>query len=179
MKRILLFLWFFSFQDLSCTTLRYLSFSELVEKSDLIIRASVQDSQPILRKSHIWTQYRLRVLEAIKGPERQQIFILQPGGVSGRYQTTVAGSVKLSMNNEICLFLWEGKGGIYQILGLEQGHFQLIPVGQNIFVSMTPQQLSGLSSTSSKSIQAVNQYTNFTQSPTWSKFREIIEFHDR
>lgn len=160
-----------------CTTLRYLPFPDLIDKSNLIVRAVIEDTQPIKRKNQIWTQYHLRILETLRGPSLKEVFMIQPGGLSGVFETFVAGTVKFQNGDDICLFLRESDEGFYQIMGLEQGQFKLISVGPKVIVLLNPNQMAQIPSASSRSIQALEKAENFIQEPSWQRFKEIIKLH--
>jgi len=161
------------------TTLQVLPFQGLVEKSHLIIRGTVISSTGSMKDSHIWTRYRIRVKETVKGPHQEEVEFLQPGGKMGKYQTFVSGAAEFSTGEEFCFFLWQSKNGNYQILGLEQGHFDLIPFGNQTLVPLTQKQRARVSSGIRKSVQSVTKEKGFLQEPTWKRFKKLIRFYDQ
>jgi hypothetical protein len=106
-------------------TLEYLSIDDMVAKSTAIVRGRVLSASASPRGPLIYTHFRVQVLERWKGPEAAEIEVAVPGGsVQGRKQT-FSGAPQLAEGVEYVLFLWTGRNGLTQVIGLSQGVFHL------------------------------------------------------
>ncbi len=111
------------------TTLQRLSLDDMIQQSTAIVRAQVAGVRTAQRGPNIYTYYRLHVLEAAKssrpGAEAQgsdvEVAILG-GTLNGMHQMAI-GSPELAQGSEYVVFLWTGKSGLTQIIGLSQGLF--------------------------------------------------------
>lgn len=111
------------------TTLQQLSMEDMIRQSTGIVRARVSGSRAALRDQNIYTFYRLDVLETAKSDAAasgRQIEVAVPGGtVNGIHQSAI-GSPELNTGSEYVVFLWTGKSGMTQIIGLSQGLFHAV-----------------------------------------------------
>ncbi len=110
------------------TTLQKLSLDDMIRQSTGIVRAKVAGSRSALRGQNIYTYYRLDVLETAKQDAAvpgRQIEIAVPGGAVNGMRQVAIGSPELSAGAEYVMFLWTGKSGLTQIIGLSQGLFQV------------------------------------------------------
>lgn len=106
---------------LRATTLQRLSLEEMTQQSTAIVRAKVTGSSPALRGNEVWTFYQLQILETLKGRETNQIQVAVPGGAAAGLRQIVAGAPALRSGAEYVLFLWTGRSGLTQVIGLSQG----------------------------------------------------------
>ncbi len=104
-------------------TLERLSIDDLVSRSTAIIRGRVQGTEAHSRGALVYTHYAVQVVERLKGPERASWDVAVPGGITGGVRQTIAGAPQLKPGAEYILFLWTGRDGLTQILGLSQGLF--------------------------------------------------------
>jgi hypothetical protein len=108
------------------TTLQKLSLDDMIRQSTGIVRAKVAGSRSALRGQSIYTYYRLQVLEAPKASAGQgsgEIEVAVPGGIVNGLRQVAIGSPDLTVGSEYVIFLWTGKSGLTQIIGLSQGLF--------------------------------------------------------
>ncbi len=105
------------------STVQLLSNDDLVARSTSIVRGKVISEIGMVRRSNIYTNYRVQVLEVLKGTAGGQIEVAVPGGVAQGYREIVSGAPKLTTGTEYVLFLWTSPSGLTQILGLSQGMF--------------------------------------------------------
>lgn len=120
---------FIAIASLRATVLQKLSVDDMIRQSTGIVRAKVTGSRSVLRGASIYTLYRVQVLEAAKpGPESSapELEIAVPGGIANGIQQIVPGAPELATGSEYVLFLWTGKSGLTQIIGLSQGLFQAV-----------------------------------------------------
>jgi hypothetical protein len=109
----------------SATTLLQLSLGDLIRQSTGIVRAKVTGSSAGLRGQSVYTFYHLEVLENAKSGQNQgkEIDVAIPGGTLNGMRQVVVGAPTLTTGTEYVVFLWTGKSGLTQIMGLSQGLF--------------------------------------------------------
>ena len=122
---------------LSGTTLVKLTVDEMVEKSTGIVRGRVDSCQATQRGISIVTECVIRVSESLKGTPVNSLTVVIPGGTvqgaRGRIRQVIAGAPELAAQQEYLLFLWTGRNGITQLIGLSQGALELKQVnGQTL-----------------------------------------------
>jgi hypothetical protein len=112
--------------SMSGSTLQRLSLNDMIQKSTMIIRGTVQaGSSAELRGPLIYTHYRLSVTTAFKGAPGQLVDMAIPGGVLNGIQQPVAGAPILTAGQDYVFFLWTSKSGLTQVIGLSQGLFNV------------------------------------------------------
>lgn len=111
--------------SLFAATLEQLSLEEMIAKSTAIIRGQVENSYSTLRNGTVYTIYRVRVLERWKGEPSATIEVTVPGGVAGGVRQRFSGAPQLERGSEYLLFLWSGRSGSTQVIGLSQGVFDI------------------------------------------------------
>jgi hypothetical protein len=109
------------------TTLEQLTLDEMTQKSTAIVRARITGSHAATRNGNIYTYFQLQVLESWKGQAVKEVAV--PGGVADGVRQTVAGAPELKAGQEYVLFLWTGRSGLTQLIGLSQGLFKLSEEG--------------------------------------------------
>lgn len=105
-------------------TLEKLSVEDMSRKSTAIVRGRVTSCQGEQQGSTILTRCRLQVSEYWKGTLPDSNFVL-PGGQANGLMQNFSGVPKVNEGQEYVLFLWVGKSGIPQLIGLSQGLFDL------------------------------------------------------
>ncbi len=106
---------------LSGATLEQLSETRLIDESTEIVRGTVVYCNQTYRQPVIWTVCEVNVTERFKGAPGQRVQVAVPGGTAGGYRQSFEGAPSLSRNTEYLFFLWQGKSGLKQIMGLSQG----------------------------------------------------------
>jgi hypothetical protein len=108
----------------SATILQQLTLDEMARKSTSIVRARVTASSEVVRGGDVLTLYKFETLEVLKsGPAAQEVAV--PGGVAGGMRQVVAGAPTLRAGREYVLFLWTGRSGLAQLMGMSQGLFSV------------------------------------------------------
>lgn len=97
--------------------------SEMISKSTAIVRATVAGSSVARSGPVIYTHYQLNVVESYKGPAETTVDLALPGGVSGGIQQNFGGVPQLHAGEEYVFFLYTGRSGLTQVIGLTQGLF--------------------------------------------------------
>lgn len=120
-------LFVFSLMPLPCATLERLSLNEMAAKSTAIVRAKVLDSYATVSGPVIYTHYKLQVSERLKGQGVTELVVR--GGVANGMQQIVPGAPHFNPGDEFVFFLWSGKDGLNQVIGLTQGAFAVTADG--------------------------------------------------
>ncbi|WP_031500070.1 hypothetical protein [Bryobacter aggregatus] len=102
-------------------TLEQLSTDRLINESTEIVRGTVNYCNYLYRPPVIWTVCEVNVKERLKGSGTAKVQVAIPGGVASGYRQSIEGTPSLERNTEYLLFLWQGKSGLKQIMGLSQG----------------------------------------------------------
>ncbi|MBI3682786.1 MAG: hypothetical protein HY235_20615 [Acidobacteria bacterium] len=124
----MLFLWLLTLLmagSLQAATLERLTLDDMIQKSTAIVSGKVTGSSTVLRGTVIYTRYRIRIADQWKGSGAAETEIYVPGGKYGSMVQTFSGSPALSDGQDYVLFLWAGRSGLAQVIGLSQGLFQL------------------------------------------------------
>jgi hypothetical protein len=114
---------------LPAATLERLSLDDLIGKSTMIVRGKILNSYTATSGPVIYTHYRIQTSETLKGTPNGVVEIQLPGGISGNLRQTFAGVPQFKSGDEYVFFLWTGKSGSTQVLGLTQGLFSVAPGG--------------------------------------------------
>jgi hypothetical protein len=116
---------------LQSATLERLTLSDMAVKSTAIVRAKVISSYASFTGSAIYTHYKLQVMERLKGLGVTADVAVR-GGVAGGMQQIVPGSPRFNAGDEYVFFLWAGKDGVNQVIGLTQGLFAVSADGSEM-----------------------------------------------
>ena len=114
---------------LQCATLERLSLADMIAKSTAIVRAKVVGSYAALSGPVIYTHYQLQVSERYKGTAQSTVDLSIPGGVANGIRQVWDGAPLLDSGAEYVIFLWTGKSGLTQVMGLTQGLFSVAQGG--------------------------------------------------
>jgi len=114
---------------LPAATLERLSMQDMVAKSTSIVRAKVTGSYAAFSGAVIYTHYQIQVSETLKGRAPAEFVV--PGGVANNLRQTFSGAPQFNAGDELVFFLWTGKSGSAQIMGLTQGLFTLAQDGSS------------------------------------------------
>jgi hypothetical protein len=104
-------------------TLEKLSIEQMAQQSTMIVRGQVTSCSGEARGSIIYTRCGVAVSETWKGAPSAKLDFLVPGGTFNGLTQTFTGTPKFAPKDEFVLFLWVGRSGIPQIIGLSQGVF--------------------------------------------------------
>jgi hypothetical protein len=108
------------------TTLERLPLADMTQKSTAIVRAKVVGSSGVLRGADVYTVYQIEIIENWKGSGKPiPVQIAVPGGAAGGIRQMVAGAPSLHVGEEYVMFLWTGRSGLTQLIGLSQGLFNV------------------------------------------------------
>jgi len=118
-----------SLAPLHSATLERLSLNDMILGSTAIVRAKVTGSYAAFSGPIIYTHYQIRVSETLKGPGASTVEFVVQGGVANNLRQTFSGVPQFSVGDEYVFFLWTGKSGLTQIMGLTQGLFSVAQDG--------------------------------------------------
>jgi hypothetical protein len=106
----------------------------MIQQSTAIVRARVKGASGLSAGADIYTVYGLDVIETLKAPNAvntspkagvRPMKVAVPGGVAAGLRQVVTGAPILRPGAEYVVFLWTGKSGLTQIIGLSQGLFDV------------------------------------------------------
>lgn len=102
--------------------------ADLVNRSDLVVRATVLDQQSDWNadRSQIVTLTRLRVAGYLKGAGPAELVLRQFGGTVGQLASRVAGDARLEPGQDVFLFLRRGEGVVF-LTALAQAAYYVQP----------------------------------------------------
>jgi hypothetical protein len=113
-------------------TLEKLTIEQMAQQSTTIVRGQVNGCKGEARGSVIFTRCGVVVSETWKGAPSAKVEFVVPGGTFNGLTQTFTGTPKFAPKDEFVLFLWVGRSGSAQIIGLSQGVFGVSfnPAGQ-------------------------------------------------
>jgi hypothetical protein len=106
-------------------TLEKLSIDEMTQKSTVIVRGKVNTCAGEQRGSVIYTRCKVSVTERWKGTAGAQLDFFVPGGTARGLTQVFTGTPNFAPGSDYVLFLWAGRSGNLQIIGLSQGAFDV------------------------------------------------------
>lgn len=109
----------------SATILEKLSTERLIDESTEIVRGTVSYCSPLYKAPVIYTVCEITVSERLKGAEAARVMVMVPGGTTLGLRQSYAAAPTLQPGNEHVFFIWQGKSGNKQLMGLCQGLMNL------------------------------------------------------
>jgi hypothetical protein len=109
--------------SVSGATLERLTLDDMSSKATAVVRGKIVSSYTAMQGATIYTHYRVQVSEVWKGANQQTVDVMLPGGMMNGLRQSFAGVPQLNAGDEYVMFLWTGKSGNTQLLGLTQGLF--------------------------------------------------------
>lgn len=106
-------------------TLERLSLDAMILQSTQIVRGRATRAWSAPRGSVVYTHHAIAVTETLKGTSRPEVHVAIPGGTAGRLRQRFAGAPDVVPGQEYVFFLWTGRSGIPQVIGLSQGLLRL------------------------------------------------------
>jgi hypothetical protein len=107
------------------TILEKLSTERLIDESTEIVRGTVNHCSPLYKAPVIYTVCEISVSERLKGPEAAKVTVMVPGGTTVGLRQVYAAAPTLEAGREHVFFIWQGKSGNKQLMGLCQGLMNL------------------------------------------------------
>jgi hypothetical protein len=115
----------FCIAPLQCATLERLSLDDMIVKSTAIVRGRITATYAALSGPIVYTHYTLQVSERFKGPSQGPADVAVPGGMLNGQRYIVEGAPEFHVGQEYVFFLFTGKSGLTQVIGMTQGVFSL------------------------------------------------------
>lgn len=106
-------------------TLQQLSLDDMIAKSTAIVRGQITGSYAARNGPVIYTFYQIQVAEQYKGTKQGSVTIGVPGGTADNLRQTFPGAPQFNTGDQFVFFVWTGKSGLTQVIGLTQGLFKL------------------------------------------------------
>ena len=106
-------------------TLERLSLDDMIVKSTAIVRGTVTGSHTASQGALVYTHYTIRVSERFKGMQQGVVDVAVPGGIAGNLRQTFPGAPQFHTGDDYVFFLWTGRSGLTQVIGLTQGLFSI------------------------------------------------------
>ena len=120
----------------SAVTLEQLSLEELVASSTFVVRARVAESSCVQRGALIYTEHVLQVAEVLHGETSgRRLRLSMPGGQLNGQSQTFSGVPSVEPGEEYVFFLWRGRNGLLQLVGMAQGLLQVKGVSASAVAS--------------------------------------------
>ncbi|MBI4456343.1 MAG: hypothetical protein HY644_10635 [Acidobacteria bacterium] len=122
------------------TTIRRLSFDQLVGRSELIVHGKVLATRSYVVPSRGWivTDTRIEVLDAIKGQVGTFVTVTELGGIVEDRGMLVPGTASFRVGEEMVIFL-KNVDGRWRTSGLIQGKFPIVEEqGEKLVVPAVP-----------------------------------------
>jgi hypothetical protein len=116
---------------LQSATLERLTLTDMAVKSTTVVRGTVLSSAAAFSGGLIFTHYQVQVSDTLKGHASGVIDVAVPGGVANGVRQAVSGAPEFQTGDEYVFFLWTGKSGVTQVIGLTQGLFRVTGKGDD------------------------------------------------
>ncbi|MBZ5605532.1 MAG: hypothetical protein LAO79_24810 [Acidobacteriia bacterium] len=118
------------------TTLQKLTTGDMIRQSTSIVRATVTGTYTTQRGSDIYTHYQLQITETLKAGPSGISEVAVPGGTINGLRQLAAGAPGLTKGQDYVIFLWTGRSGMTQVIGLSQGLFTVMQndAGETVLV---------------------------------------------
>ena len=153
----------------SATTLLKMSMNDLILQSTSIVRAKVSGSRSVsVGRGDIYTYYQLQISATLKVTGILPAEVAVSGGVYGNVRQIGIGSPALAEGQDYVLFLWTGRSGMTQVIGLSQGLFSLTQDASGDTVLTRPAIADQMLDKAGK------QVTDTTLTMKWSDLRALI-----
>ena len=107
------------------TSLQQLSLEQMTSLSTEIVRGKVSSSYATQSGDLIYTHYQIQVTERWKGAAGSTVDVAVPGGTLSGMRQSFAGVPTPIKGSEYVFFLWRSPKGITQLIGLQQGLFDV------------------------------------------------------
>ncbi len=108
------------------TTLQKLTNDDMIRQSTSIVRATVTGSYTAAHGQDFYTFYQLQIVETLKAGRIAIKEVAVPGGVVKGVRQLAPGAPTLEAGQQYVIFLWTGRSGMTQVIGLSQGLFRVM-----------------------------------------------------
>lgn len=109
--------------DVSATTMRYLTLSDLSRQATAVFQGRVHSSRVVVIQGRYWTDTTVTVQRAIRGVQARKVIVLrQPGGTKGQVVMSVGGAARFHPGEQVLVFARKA-GSSWAPVGMAQGKF--------------------------------------------------------
>jgi hypothetical protein len=102
------------------SVLQQMSMEQMTAASTEIVQGTVSASYTAMGGNTIFTHYTIQVTQRMKGPNNPTTDVAIPGGSLKGLRQSFPGMPVLNVGGNYMLFLWQGKTGPNQPVGLNQ-----------------------------------------------------------
>ena len=120
------------------TALLQMSMDQMTKASTEIVQGTVTGAYTAMSGQTIFTHYTVQVAQRLKGAGNPTTDVAIPGGSFKGIRQSFAGVPVLQTGQQYILFLWQGKSGPNQPVGLNQGVFEVENGGADGAVASRP-----------------------------------------
>jgi hypothetical protein len=112
----------------TATTVVKMDLATLVKRAESIVQGRVEQVyvEWDATRSLAFTYASVRVDDPMKGERRRTVLIRQLGGKVGALNLFIAGMPKFTPGDDVILFLKDQQDGTFQVLGLNQGKYEIV-----------------------------------------------------
>ncbi len=111
---------------LFATTVEKMELPRLVSASDNIVQGRVESVEARYENRLLYTYISVVVDEPIKGERRRTVLVRQLGGRLGAKTMWIAGMPQFKTGDQVIVFLKNRQDGTYDIIGLNQGKYDIV-----------------------------------------------------
>jgi hypothetical protein len=108
------------------TTVRKMELPALVSTSDNIVQGRVQSVESRYENRMVYTYISVAIDDPIKGDRRRDIIVRQLGGAIGTRAVWIPGMPQFKSGDEVIVFLKDRKDGTFDVIGLNQGKYDIV-----------------------------------------------------
>jgi hypothetical protein len=111
---------------LLATTVQKMELPQLVSASDNIVQGRVESVEAKYVDRTVFTYISVAVDDPIKGDRRRTVLVRQLGGRIGAKTVWISGMPQYKPGDEVILFLKDKQDGTYDVIGLNQGKYDIV-----------------------------------------------------
>ena len=111
---------------LCATTVQKMELPQLVSASDNIVQGRVESIETRYEDKMVYTYVSLIVDDPLKGDRRRTVLLRQLGGRIGAKAIRISGMPEFKTGDEVIVFLRDRKDGTFDVVGLNQGKYDVV-----------------------------------------------------
>jgi len=108
------------------TTVQKMELPQMVSTADSIVQGRVEAIEGRAENGMVYTYVSVVVDDPIKGDRRRTVLVRQLGGTAGGKTIWVSGMPQFKRGDEVIVFLRNRKDGTFDIVGLNQGKYEIL-----------------------------------------------------
>jgi hypothetical protein len=111
---------------LLATTIQKMELQQLVTTADSIVQGRVEAVEARYEERMIYTYVSIIVDDPLKGDRRRAVLLRQMGGTIGAKTVWIPGMPLFKPSDQVILFLRNRREGTFDIIGLNQGKYDIV-----------------------------------------------------